>query len=275
MKLQIWTHPTTEISVYIDQTTKEPYFSQGLICDLLGIDNKSLTKIIGFQGVGNNYSESFEVLTQGGFQGVGNLIKAKDLKTILKAWKPTKLVNKLRKEEVTDKLIDAGAVAYAYTLCGYTLQPKPSIDAIEWIDTRVNGKHVRKDLTNTIKCFVEYARRQGSNSPEHYYKHFTLSCININCIHESQYRDSSIKDKRDRLPATTLKDIILLEDLCMKLLDRYMDEGVHYKEIFRLCKAKMYQYATELAVKQTKLMDISIKKQLPKHEQLSLILGYN
>lgn len=130
MKLSIFTHPVTNISVYIDQDSKEPYFSQGLICDLLGIDHKSLTKIIGVCSVGNNSSESFEVITNVGVRSVGNLIKAVELPIILQAWKPTKDANKKRKEALISTLLQAGAVAYAYHLCGYEIHPKtdPSVD---------------------------------------------------------------------------------------------------------------------------------------------------
>jgi hypothetical protein len=74
------------------------------------------------KGVVNYSSEFSEVLTEGGIQGGINLIDCRDLKTIIRAYNPTSEIQKARKEEIIDTLLDAGSVAYAYHLCGYEMK---------------------------------------------------------------------------------------------------------------------------------------------------------
>lgn len=124
--LTISTNALTGISAYIDESNGDAYMTDTLICQITGMHNQSLNKIILSNGVHNYASKYAEVLTNGGSQGVLSLRKASDLKVIIRAWKPTTTENIERKEAITDILLDAGAITYVYNLCGYKLQPTPA-----------------------------------------------------------------------------------------------------------------------------------------------------
>ena len=47
----------------------------------------------------------------------------------------------------------------------------------EWIKNRAHGKKFRKEETDTIKDFIEYAKAQGSSNYEWYYNAFSR-CVN-------------------------------------------------------------------------------------------------
>jgi hypothetical protein len=132
MKLQISTNNSTGFSAYVDQATGAAYLSDKLICTLTGMSNKTLDKIVQSEGVGDFSSDVTQALTAGGTQGVGGLRQASDFSTILFAWKPVSTTNKERKEQLIRVLMDAGATAYVYSLCGYNMlqvveEPKPPV----------------------------------------------------------------------------------------------------------------------------------------------------
>jgi hypothetical protein len=67
--------------------------------------------------------ECTQVPRETGFVTVINLRQASDISTILFAWKPTKKTNIERKEKLIRDMITAGATAYVYSLCGYSMKP--------------------------------------------------------------------------------------------------------------------------------------------------------
>jgi hypothetical protein len=129
--LKVQTNPVTGFSAYVHEDGRA-FFTFNSLVKLIGIGNVALTKIIESKGVINYSSEFPELLTEGGFQGVINLVDCRDLKTIIRAYNPTSEIQKARKEEIIDTLLDAGSVAYAYHLCGYEMkkaeQPKLNPD---------------------------------------------------------------------------------------------------------------------------------------------------
>ncbi len=122
--LVISTNPDTNISAYVDESTGEAFMTDSLICDILGIHHQSLDAIVNKQGVRNYVDKYPQVLTIGGLQGVRSLRKASDLRIVLKAWNPTSEASKERKESIQDQLMEAGAIAYVYNLCGYSMAVK-------------------------------------------------------------------------------------------------------------------------------------------------------
>ncbi|MGL5078495.1 MAG: hypothetical protein ACRDBG_22075 [Waterburya sp.] len=66
------------------------------------------------------------------------------MKAIIKAYNPKKLEQSARKQMIVDALMDAGAIAYAYNLCGYQM-------------TKVEETKPRELPTYTVQENIDYA----------------------------------------------------------------------------------------------------------------------
>jgi len=97
-----------------------------------------------------------------------------------------------------------------------------------WLGTREDSKEVRKDETNMIKEFVEYAKSQGSSKPNWYYKHFT------NLVRKKLEIPRELK--RDDMSQKTLRDIQALETIISMKLNTLLAKDKGYKEIYVLIK---------------------------------------
>ena len=98
----------------------------------------------------------------------------------------------------------------------------------EWIAVRNNSKLVRKDETDTIKEFVDYALSQGSEHAEMYYKHFS-SLANKACG----------IDNRDFASILQLSTLTIVERIILVTIQSCMRQGLPYKEIYKRCKAQI------------------------------------
>lgn len=112
-----------------------------------------------------------------------------------------------------------------------------------WVTQREQGKIARKDETDTIKEFVEYATAQGSQNAKFYYKHVTLACYK--CL---QLIESEKPKLRDTLDIMELNQLALAEHLAEKSLKKHMASGEHYKAIFSLVKADLEKFADSLMI---------------------------
>ena len=116
---------------------------------------------------------------------------------------------------------------------------------LEWEKSREQGKAVRLECTDTIKEFVEYAKSQGSTKAEMYYKHFT----------KAEYMALGFMEQakpklRDTLNLMQLHQLILAEDLTRRCIKKYMEEKMHYKEIYVLVKQDIEKFSGVLMLKQ-------------------------
>lgn len=99
----------------------------------------------------------------------------------------------------------------------------------EWLLSRSNGKLTRRSETDVIDIKIEYARKQGSKSPEKYYIHYSNMANTTVGIGSGQRETVDIK---------TLNAIALVEDLISRTILEEMEKGTHYKDIFKICKNK-------------------------------------
>lgn len=97
-----------------------------------------------------------------------------------------------------------------------------------WIGTRSDSKEVRKSETDTIKEFVEYAKKQGSSKPNWYYKHFT------NLVRKKLEIPKELK--RDEMSQKVLLQIQSLETLISMKLETLLLKDKGYKEIYEIVK---------------------------------------
>ncbi len=93
----------------------------------------------------------------------------------------------------------------------------------KWLKTRQESKEVRKQETDMIKRFVDYAISQGSTHANRYYKHFT-DLANKRCGIE--------RGERDKADQKTLLRLKSLETLIEMRLETLMNNNAPYKEAF-------------------------------------------
>jgi len=106
----------------------------------------------------------------------------------------------------------------------------------EWVKCRSQSKQIRLAHTDVIKDFVEYATNQGSGNAKFYYKHITNATYSA--LQLVQHKKPKL---RDTLDAMELSQLMVAENKAKQLLNKYMDEGEHYKAIFSLVKNDLEQ----------------------------------
>jgi len=97
-----------------------------------------------------------------------------------------------------------------------------------WIASRTESKGIRRDETDVIKAFVDYATAQGSKNAKHYYGNITKAtykALDLMGQHNPELRDT--------LSGCELAEIMLAERLIRNKLQEYMDKGRHYKDIYQ------------------------------------------
>jgi Rha family phage regulatory protein len=119
---------------------------------------------------------------------------------------------------------------------------------VEWATQREQGKLARKDTTDTIKEFVDYALSQGSSNAHFYYKHVTLACYR--CLELIQSEKPKL---RDTLSIMELNQLMLAEHVAERSIRKHMASGEHYKAIFSLVKADLERFAEGLLIERPKL----------------------
>ena len=115
---------------------------------------------------------------------------------------------------------------------------------VEWNKSREQGKHIRLELSDAIKEFVEHANNQGSTQANRYYSNITkMEYKALGFVQEAKPKI------RETLDLMELHQLILAEDLCRRKLKQYMNEKLHYKEIYILVKQDIEKFANVLYLK--------------------------
>jgi Rha family phage regulatory protein len=112
----------------------------------------------------------------------------------------------------------------------------------QWVSARQTGKIGRKQQTDVIKEFVDYATAQGSKSAQYYYKHIT----------NATYRALGLMSQRnpklrDALSIYEVAELLLAERLAMNGLKQYMELGRHYKDIYECVKDDLMEFGEKLS----------------------------
>lgn len=113
-----------------------------------------------------------------------------------------------------------------------------------WLAQREQSKLARREETDVIKEFVEYAQRQGSTKAHFYYKHITSATYK--CLGLIQYKKPKLRDTLDLMQTHQL---ILAEMTAKKSLLKWMADGEHYKAIFVLVKQDLEAFADSFLIK--------------------------
>ena len=106
----------------------------------------------------------------------------------------------------------------------------------DWIETRKQGKLIRKDETNVIQRLVEYAKDQGSTHSDKLYMLYS----------KLANKAAGITD-RDIATILQLNNLSTSELIIANAIIDGMRDGMHYKDIYKLSKERltMHLFLTE------------------------------
>jgi len=104
-----------------------------------------------------------------------------------------------------------------------------------WQQNRELGKFTRKDITDTIKLYVDYSKAQGSRGAGHYYTNITKLVNTTLCI-----------DDRDELTEDSLHILATAEYVVEQCLLKGMSEQLPYKPVYQGLKRTMAEYSAML-----------------------------
>lgn len=113
---------------------------------------------------------------------------------------------------------------------------------LSWRDQRQQGKLARREVTDTISEFIEYAKGQGSKNAHHYYATITNATYKCLFVIESRYGSSF----RDLLSSMQLQSLGVAEYIAADAIEEGMRGGLHYKSIYQFAKSKVEAFAATL-----------------------------
>lgn len=132
--------------------------------------------------------------------------------------------------------------------------------SIEWQSARAEGKLVRREETDMIAHFIEYAKMQGSKGAAHYFKLFTTTTY-------SQLFDMKGVDEgnlRERLTSVQLHTLLIAENAVADLIYAGILAERPYKDIYQDAKDKIAEIARALGGK-------SLPGALPDRKALGIV----
>jgi len=109
---------------------------------------------------------------------------------------------------------------------------------LEWKQTRVQSKQIRRVETDVIKEFVEYATEQGSKNASMYYKHFTSVAYKA-----LQLMQHAKPKTREMLDMMELNQLMIAEDILQRVIKKEMEANTHYKDIYNECKTALETFS--------------------------------
>lgn len=123
-------------------------------------------------------------------------------------------------------------------LVNYQLKAKDVLAAAflpdnrHWQETRQAAKENRLLETDSIKEFVAYAKRQGSQHADRYYYHLT----------DLAHKAAGITEGRDKADVQQLNSLTLIEHIISEVLRDSMGQEKPYKEIYLDCRERIEQF---------------------------------
>jgi len=112
---------------------------------------------------------------------------------------------------------------------------------LEWTSTRLIGKTARREETDIIKEFVEYATNQGSKSAKFYYKHITNASYKALGLMAQKH-----PKLRDQMSIYELSELMLAERFAANKLKEYMALKMHYKDIYHTLRYDLIVFGNAL-----------------------------
>jgi phage regulator Rha-like protein len=126
---------------------------------------------------------------------------------------------------------------------------------IEWKAARLQLKSVRRETTDRIKDFVEYATAQGSKNAKMYYANITtMEYKALGFLEQSKSAEGNFRDTLDLLQISQLQ---LAEMLAANAISHGMQMKMHYRDIYAFAKQKVIDLAGSISW--TRLSEPTIK----------------
>jgi phage regulator Rha-like protein len=137
-----------------------------------------------------------------------------------------------------------GLFIEAFTLMKNALNNQANLS---WQTKRTNGKVTRREETDVIKEFVEYATAQGSKSANMYYSNITRM---TNKSLELLIEVKDGKPIRDLATVTELGFIQVVDHRAGQAIADAMSKGYPYKEVYIYAKKEVQTFIDSLIYKQ-------------------------
>lgn len=115
-----------------------------------------------------------------------------------------------------------------------------------WLQSREQTKAVRKNETDVIKDFVEYATKQGSKNASRYYSNITKM---TNKALELLVQTKEGKPLRDLATVTELGFIQVVDNRATEAIKDGLDRKLPYKEIYKFAKVEVENIVDSLCFK--------------------------
>lgn len=114
-------------------------------------------------------------------------------------------------------------------------------DSLEWKQARLQSKQARRSFTDVVKEFVQYATDQGSKSASMYYMNITK--MEYAALELTEKGQKTPKDFRETLDCMDLCFLATAEQIAKNAIKHGIDSGMHYKDIYKLAKEKVFNYS--------------------------------
>ena len=112
---------------------------------------------------------------------------------------------------------------------------------VSWIEMRKTGKMLRREETDQLKLFVEYAVAQGSQNANKYYLVISkMTNQALGLVKEYYHNDLKL---RDCLNIIELSNVMQAEAIIKNALIDGMNKELFYKDIYQLAKERIVKYA--------------------------------
>lgn len=141
-----------------------------------------------------------------------------------------------------------------FTMRKWILEQETKKQNQQYIETRNKSKIGRRQETDIIKIFIEYAKDQGSKSAEKYYMIFSKMENSAFFILKEKF-----KNVREILNITQLSKIIVADIIVRTAIIEGMENKMFYKDIFQLAKERVMKMSNSLGLKEV-LPNIEFKQ---------------
>lgn len=113
---------------------------------------------------------------------------------------------------------------------------------LSWQQARIEGKSTRRDLTDTVSMFVDYASAQGSSNARLYFQNITKMTYKALFM----VKVASPKPFRDMLDVMQTSFLSTAEYVARQALIDGMAQQLAYKDIYSLARERVTTYAMTL-----------------------------
>ncbi len=175
-------------------------------------------------GLSDLKSESFKT---GGRPGIEFILDEEQSTFLVTLMKNSKIVVDFKKKLVKE----------FYRQRSYIINSEAMRRESSWIEERKKGKISRKESTDTIKIFIEYAIENGSKSASRYYGNFTRMQNGALFVLENKY-----KNVRDVLDGQQLSILNTCDQIVSKAIRDGLKEEMFYKDIYKKAKEDVLKF---------------------------------